>query len=165
MIRFVQAVSLVRVLDMLEATRKSQSTDVAWIGIEPVLSPLEIYQPPARLVVKIPDTVAPQDIADAQSWHPVRTLPSHLPSEHAAQAIADFVQALYVDRVNTWTLIVHCTMGLSRSPAVALWVQECFKPMREKTFRSLHPLVTPNPTLLRLLRKRGGSWRREDQSN
>lgn len=75
------------------------------------------------------------------------------PTLEKAQQIVDFIRQ---DRgKGQWAVAVHCTAGVSRSGALATWVQETFHPLLEGQWRGLVMHIHPNPVLLKLLRQAG----------
>lgn len=61
----------------------------------------------------------------------------------------------YARHSDPWWIIVHCTAGISRSGAVAMWVHEYYAPHAQTTdaFVEMHMHCLPNQSLLRLLRE------------
>lgn len=124
---------------------------VAWVGIEPAVSPLRHFKVPKSLIVTIPDVTAPEDRTDEEraSWGAL--IPTDIPTVDHVRPIYQFVQDLIEDE-RPWCLMIHCAAGVSRSPAVATWVNEQYKVLSSEAFQRLHPGIIPNRTLLRHLR-------------
>lgn len=120
----------------------------AWIGVEPAVSPLRHFILPKYMIIRIPDVTEPEDKDGVGTSFQDEFLKDDV------IRIADFVQTLVNDSL-PWALLVHCTAGISRSAAIATWVQEKYKVLPEDRFSSLHARTRPNKTLLRYLRNVG----------
>ena len=127
----------------------------AWLGIEPHESPLRRFPQQRQLLVEFDDVTDPADDAASARWFSSTTSP-HTPSLADARQIVAFVHALHTD-ARPWALLVHCTAGVSRSTATALWVREhcgvTAPPLPEGMVGRFSSPWRPNKTLARLLRE------------
>lgn len=142
-IRYIQALSKKDATKFIQGhhalssplTRQFQDR-VAWIGIDDYgHSPVAEVKTP-HLVLRFID--APDD-----------TYTEAIQPEHA-QNIVEFVRRLEKSR-DPWALLVHCHAGVSRSGAVAEWVEEKYAPLPRVMFDELHSHCLPNQYVLRLL--------------
>lgn len=126
---------------------------VAWLGIEPHESPLRRWPQQRQLLVDFDDVTDPADSPESARWFSHTTLP-RTPSLADARQIVAFVHALHTD-ARPWALLVHCTAGVSRSTATALWVREHCGVMMPEVPDVCRPSSPwrPNKTLARLLRE------------
>jgi len=158
MISYCTAVSREEAADLLRAyTHKGRSPVeghgyVAWIGIGEHHSPLLKFPQQRQLILHFADATHPTDRDPPQ--------PNEEPApgiiERAdAEQIVRFAKALQEDH-RPWALLVHCFAGISRSPAVALWVREHFRVGAPDVSRHLYWPSSgwrPNATVARLLRE------------
>jgi predicted protein tyrosine phosphatase len=122
---------------------------VAWIGVEPTESPLRRFPQERQLLVRFNDVTAPQD-GPAARWHADSSKVDLFTTDHAAE-IRAYCNALHAD-TRPWALLVHCTAGISRSPAIALWVRERYGVTLPENTRRQYGWL-PNATVARILRE------------
>jgi len=120
---------------------------VAWIGVEPIESPLRRFPQDRQLLVRFDDVTAPQD-GPAARWYADGSKVDLFTADHAAE-IRAYCDALHAD-ARPWALLVHCTAGVSRSTATALWVREHYR-VTLPELRFTH--WRPNATVARILRE------------
>lgn len=74
------------------------------------------------------------------------------PNEAHAREIFDFVNKIQ-NKEEEWAILVHCQAGVSRSGAVARWIEDVTGALGEERFREQNRQIMPNTTLLRLLHR------------
>lgn len=150
MITFTRAYNLVETGRYVSG-KKSQCFEdlhghhVAWIGFVPERpSPINGFD--NSLVLEMDDVA--EDGALAISSKGIV-----FPTMAIAREIVEFVNR-YARSSAPWAIAVHCTGGMSRSPAVTRWIWETYlrSTMPEDVFQRLHAHSCPNPVLLGLLR-------------
>lgn len=153
MISYCTAISKYEATDLLHGYERKGRPPVdgygyvAWIGIEPAESPLRRFPQQRQLLLRFDDVTLPQDGDSVRVYHSMENV-EYFTREHAAQIVA-FTRELHDDH-RPWALLIHCTAGISRSTATALWVREHYTGVKEH-----HSEFgwRPNKTVARLLRE------------
>lgn len=155
MISYCTAISKYEATDLLHGYERKGRPPVdgygyvAWIGIEPAESPLRRFPQERQLLLRFDDVTHESDNPLAETPQIVNGgLVEWFDREHAEQIIA-FTRELHEDH-RPWALLIHCTAGISRSTATALWVREHYKGVKEH-----HSEFgwRPNKTVARVLRE------------
>lgn len=153
MISYCTAISKYEATDLLHGYERKGRPPVdgygyvAWIGIEPAESPLRRFPQERQLLLRFDDVTAPQD-GPAARWHADSSNVDLFSTQHAAE-IRAYCDVLHADHL-PWALLVHCTAGISRSTAIALWVREHYR----ASLPELHfTHWRPNATVARILRE------------
>lgn len=154
MLKFVRAIDRLLAAETLvgrgalaEQLASQFEQRVFWIGFEPLESPLRSAPVPQRIFAQL-DVTHPDDAIEGD--HRIVVHRRRAPSPALAQSIACAVQPI-VAHSDPWAIVVHCTAGISRSAAVAFWLQSRFAIHDRDEFAARHAHCRPNRTLLRLL--------------
>lgn len=156
MIHYCTAISKYEATDLLHGLERKGRPPVegfkhvAWIGIEPAPSPLHRFPQKRQLILRFDDITDPADDASAR---PVLLgkEPEQLFSREHAEQIVTFTQALH-NSARSWALLVHCTAGISRSTATALWIRDEYTVLAPPSGSNEYGW-RPNKTVARLLRE------------
>ena len=125
---------------------------VAWIGIDeygdsPIMRNIASLRAP-HLVLEFVDVNPDIYASFGTTFYKAM-------SREQAETVVRFVSKLHKSP-DTWAVLVHCQMGISRSAAVSEWIQEQKSIMPREEWSKIHLHCLPNPYVRRLLVEASG---------